>query len=121
MQARDKYKSWEDSNEKSFVVVTFQSSGGSQKIGTLEIDMGCPLELTREFLRRAFWSQLNEQTGAAFDFLQQGNVVTDESRARVRDVAPQRLNSVTRELENTLTICASMIKENIPLESQVWA
>ena len=88
-----------------------------RRIGTLEIDMNCPLDLTREFLRRAFWRELNEEAGAAFDFMQQGNTIRedDERSTRVSDIAPQRLDSITRELENMLIICASLNKERILL------
>lgn len=58
--------------------------------------------------------------GAAYDFLQQGKAVLeqDEAVTKMRDVAPQRLDSVTRELKNVLIICTSTIRENVPLDPQ---
>ena len=122
MQVRDKFKPWEDSKDKILVAVTFQgtSFGGSTNFGSLEIDLNCPLDIAREFLRRSFWRELNGLEGAAFDFLQQGKIVPeqDESVTKMRDVAPQRLDSITRELKNVLIICASTTRDNTPLDPQ---
>ena len=119
-QATDRYKSWEDSIDKIPIVVAIQNANSSQlgKLGSFEIDANCPLDLTREFLRRSLWRELNEETGAAFDFVQRGDVIleSDEPLIKVRDVAPQRLDSTTRELENVLTICNSGSREKKLLE-----
>lgn len=118
----DKYKTWENSKEKTSVVVALQStsSAGSQKIGFCDLDLDCPLDITRELLRRALWRELNELTGAGFDFIQRGNIVQDkdEPQTKLRDVAPQRLDAATRELENTLTIAGSTSREQLQLEPQ---
>ena len=123
LQAKDVFKPWADSKDKIPVTVTFQgtSFGGSTNFGSLEIDLNCPLDIAREFLRRAFWRELNGQNGAAFDFLQQGKFVReqDEPVTKMRDVAPQRLDSITRELKNVLIICASTTRENARLDPQI--
>lgn len=118
-QARDKYKQWEISKEKTFVVVVFQTpNAGLQRWGTFEIDMNCTLHIAREFLRRSFWRELNDVVGAAFDFLRQGTAVLEHEEAvtKIHDVAPRRLNSATREVENSLTLCASTSREAVLLE-----
>jgi hypothetical protein len=79
--------------------------------------------MAREFLRRAFWKELNERVGSAFDYVQQGTAVLEQEEAtmKLRDVTPQRLNSLSRELEYSLTLCASMTREKTVLDSQTPA
>ena len=90
-------------------------------MGSVDIDMNCPLEIAREFLRRRLWNELNEQMGAAYDFTRQGEAVPEqeEPSTAMRDVAPQRLDSITRELEHVLVIRASTSKEKTLLDPQV--
>lgn len=105
--------------------MTLQASyiGEPQLLGHFDVDLNCPLDMAREFLRRAFWKELNERVGSAFDYVQQGTAVLEQEEAtmKLRDVTPQRLNSLSRELEYSLTLCASMTREKTVLDSQTPA
>lgn len=112
-EALDECRSWENSKLKAPLVICCQlrSSANLQKIGTFEIDLNCPLNLTRELLRRTFSTQLNQNT--SYDFMDRGSHIKreDEPGIKVHDIATQRLDSETRELDNMLILCPSASEE----------
>jgi|TARA_B100001996_G_scaffold372520_1_gene348996 hypothetical protein len=99
---------WEKAPNKVPVVITIQGgSGRLENLGTLQVDMDCPVYIARNILMQALGSKLNDGTG--FKFLSQGKAVStqDEKKRKLVDVAHQHLSPVTRELENALTIAVS--------------
>jgi len=96
---------WDDSPSKIAVVVTHpKAAGQSASLGLLFADLDCPLDVTRSLLKRDLLTQLEKND--AFKFLRQGVSVSeqDEQNIRLHDIAPRRLNAVTRVPENVLTI-----------------
>ena len=82
-------------------------SGLPEKIGTFQIDLSCPLFFARQFLQQSLLNELNAHTGGTYDFICQGKIVLEEHNTKVLEVAPQRLDPITRELENVLVLCVA--------------
>ena len=67
---RDPHRPWDASRKKVSLYVEVSSGDRAyDRIGSVSIDLRCPLNLAREFLRRSLWRELNERTGATYDFL----------------------------------------------------
>jgi len=82
-------------------------SGLPEKIGTFQIDLNCPLFFARQFLQQSLLSELDAHTGGTYGFIYQGKVAMEEHKTKVHEVAPQRLDPVTRELGNVLVLCVA--------------
>ena len=58
----DPYKKWEDSEDQSEVKVLWMTEAGKEPemLGWMEVDLDIPVNLSREFIRRYCWEELNK-------------------------------------------------------------
>lgn len=91
-------------------------------MGWLRVDLECPLSLTREFIARYLWFELNKRNGSAFLFETKGDSVPadKEKHMKVTSVTPQKLNAETREAEYVMTLKPDLEVEISPVEPFDW-
>ena len=77
---------WEKAPNKVPVAITIQGgSGRLENLGTLQVDMDCPVYIARNILMQALGSKLNDGTG--FKFLSQGKAVSTQDEKNVARLA----------------------------------
>ena len=116
----DQFAKWDASEEKTDVVVTWAHNEGDIKLGVIKMDLDAPSNIAREYCRRSLREGLNSRCGENFMMHAKGEgmALEDEERRRIGQLAPQKFNTKTREIEHTLVLCANpstdLLKADIP-------
>lgn len=119
------YRCWEESENKVVLTVelvpledTDDSTKTPYAIGTISLDLNCPLDIAREFIRRALWRDLNLICGAAYDFTNVDGVLDghNEASTKLRRIVAQRLQNTTQDMQRFLQITPSNTRAKVDLE-----
>jgi len=103
----DQFAKWDVSEEKVDINVSWQPEEGEpKKLGGLMMDVDAPASVAREYCRRLLRKELNSRSGENFMFMARGEglPLADESYKRIGQLAPQKFNSQSREVEHTLLL-----------------
>jgi len=122
-KAKDPLSKWQDSLEQVEVKVQWYDGVDTRHFGWMKMDLACPIELSREFVHRYLWAQLNERKGSNFLFESAGEPVNQdkENTMRLESIVPQQLNQKTKEAEWVMTLRAHPDLDKAKIEPFDWA
>ena len=120
----DPFVQWHASEDKAEVSVNWMEDGDvtkNVKIGSIMVDVDAPGHVCREYCRRYLRDELNSRVGERFLLVAKGEglPIVEEATKRIGQLAPQKFNAETREIEHTLTITANKDKNLEPLQIPV--
>jgi len=115
----DPYKQWLTSGDMVDCLVKWNDGLDTRKLGFARLDMSMPVFVGREFINRYLSEELNKKKGAAWMFELQGDcfALDDEKVKKLDIVAPQKLNTETREVEHVIVLRENPDKDrtDVPL------
>ncbi|GMI07751.1 hypothetical protein TrRE_jg12116, partial [Triparma retinervis] len=117
----DPFVQWDASEDKTEIRVNWMEEGDvtkNVKIGSILVDVDAPGNVAREYCRRFLREELNKRVGERFLLVAKGEglPIVEEITKRIGQLAPQKFNAETREIEHTLTITANKDKDLEPLQ-----
>jgi hypothetical protein len=113
----DLFAKFDASEEKVDVVVYWKDdtdkSKENERLGTIMMDLDAPAGIAREYCRRKLRKELNSRCGESFLLVVQGEgmALDLESSKRVGQLAPQKFNQKTKEIEHNLVLCMNPSKD----------
>ena len=120
----DPFAKWDKSDEKVEINVNWFSGEADSKeikLGVLMMDIDAPGGVAREYCRRFLRKELNKKCGENFLLVGRGEGVplAEESSKRIGQLAPQKFNNKTKEVEHVLQLCKNpseaLKKKDIPV------
>jgi len=120
----DPFAKWDKSEEKVEIVVNWFTGGDEnkeEKLGTLMMDIDAPAGVAREYCRRYLRKELNKRCGENFLLVGRGEGIplAEEGGKRIGQLAPQKFNNKTKEVEHQLVLCKNpsetLKKKDIPV------
>ncbi len=117
----DPFGNWDKSEEKVDVVINWNTEEKDVKLGIIQMDIDAPASIAREYCRRNLRMELNERCGENFMMMARGEglPLADEGSKRIGQLAPQKFNPKSREIEHTLLLCENkdenLVKAMIPV------
>ena len=121
-EAEDPFTKWDQSSDKVEIIVMWRViDGKDEKLGMLDMDIDAPANVAREYCRRFLREELNAKSGELFLMMAKGEglPLMEESNKRIGQLAPQKFNSSTREIEHTLLLVENkdpnLEKKQIPI------
>ncbi|GMH77772.1 hypothetical protein TrST_g13860 [Triparma strigata] len=103
----DPFSKWDQSTDKVEInVMWWNIAGKDEKLGVINMDIDAPANVGREYCRRFIRDPLNEKCGELFLMVAKGEglPLLEESSKRIGQLAPQKFNAASREIEHTLLL-----------------
>ena len=121
-EVEDPFSKWDQSTDKVEIIVMWRMiEGKDQKMGMLNMDIDAPASVAREYCRRFMREELNARCGELFLMVAKGEglPLMEESNKRTGQLAPQKFNAQSREIEHTLLLVENkdpnLEKRQIPM------
>ena len=117
----DPFAQWDVSEDKVEVTVNWSMPEKDIMLGSIECDVDAPANVAREYCRRFLRDELNARCGERFLLMAKGEglPIMEESRKRIGQLAPQRFNAASREIEHTLVLVENKEEGLEPLQIPV--